>query len=155
MGRQKVMSPEIDGYRYAVLPFMATEGRRISLELVRAIGPALAHILGDGPVSKATIADLQVSPDAIGHAINSAFNHLSLERIDALIARLAEQTDAYGDGFGDAGAPLDKQFDEHFAARYKAMYQWLMFALRVNFADFFPGGHGGTVQSCQPSAARR
>lgn len=31
---------------------------------------------------------------------------------------------------------LDQVFDDHFAGRYDAMFEWLVFALQVNFADF-------------------
>jgi hypothetical protein len=62
-----------------------------------------------------------------------------VQEVDAIIEELADATEITGPGFGDAGAPLKRHFDEHFAGSYLAMYKWLAFALKANFADFFEG----------------
>jgi hypothetical protein len=147
MGRQKVTSQEIDGYRYAVVQLPATTGRKISVELAKALAPALTAMVKDaklGQVSVSSLLDKELSAGDIGDAVEVLFDRLPPRRIDELMTLFAEHSDVFGDGFGDGGAPLAKNFDEHFAGRYAAMYQWLWFALRVNFADFF-GDHGGEV----------
>jgi hypothetical protein len=52
---------------------------------------------------------------------------------------MSQNTEIYGEGFGDAGAPLSRNIDDHFAGRYDAMLEWFMFALEVNFSGFFGG----------------
>lgn len=144
--REKIKSHDIDGYTYTVVQLPATVGRKLSVEFARAIVPAVAALVGDktdgGGVSGSELQGLmgkKVDAAGLQKALDSLFANLPDTRIDEIMQLLSQHTDIYGPEYGDQGAPLDKQFDEHFAGRYKAMYRWLLFAVRVNFQDFFDG----------------
>lgn len=160
--RQKFKSQDIAGYRYVVTQLGADSGRKMADELVRALVPVLADLLKALPKSEQAVSagnvrdflDL-VDPSCIPDMVERAFKALPSERLDSIIEQLAETTDVFGEGYGDAGAPLGRNFDEHFAGRYKAMYQWLFFALKVNFADFFSEKVGELVSVDQRGPGRR
>lgn len=157
--RQTVTSHEIRGFKYSVRQLPATVGRRLSLQLARAVLPALTSLLDGAPGgSKQSVGQLigaQLKPDVLRQAVQTALSALPDAQMDDIIGLLAEHTDVYGPGFGDAGAPLSSHFAEHFAGRYRAMFEWLWFALKVNFADFFGDSIGATDLAPRVSADRR
>lgn len=155
MARQQVRSPEIDGFRYVVTQLDARTGRRLAFDLASSVLPAMAELMSALPDAK---PDKETLAKAIGNqgavsAVQRLVAALPPSRLDEITELMAESTAVHGPGYGDAGAPLSRQFEDHFAGRYKAMLQWLAFALRVNFADFF-GGTGGEVLRSPQSAAR-
>lgn len=151
MAREQIRSPVIDGYQYVVRQLGARTGRKIADELFRALLPALIELAASGDDKKGVKLESIIeglTAASARNAIEIALKALPPARVDALIDTLAGLTDIYSPGsdeFGDSGAPLSRQFDDHFAGRYKAMYQWLVFALKVNFADFFTEAVGEIV----------
>jgi hypothetical protein len=85
------------------------------------------------------VADLDLASVDIDSAAKALAASLSLDEFDAIVASMSASTEIWGPNFGDAGAPMPRHFDDHFAGRYVAMLKWLAFALKVNFADFFDG----------------
>jgi hypothetical protein len=83
-------------------------------------------------ISKADVAGMALDEIAVALV-------RSLDGVDTIIETLAKTTDIYGPGFGDAGAPMWRNFDEHFAGKYLALSKWFMFALKANFQDFIEG----------------
>jgi hypothetical protein len=160
MARQKIKSGDIAGYRYVVTQLGAIEGRKWADELGRAVIPAIVEVLSSLPEEtkkkKVTIEDVigAVGIQQARSGLDVILTGLPSARFDTLIGLLSENTDIYGPGFGDAGAPLARNFDDHFAGRYKAMFQWLAFALKVNFVDFFSERVGEIVTDPQMSTGR-
>jgi hypothetical protein len=120
------------------------------VEFARALVPALATIIGElsgkkglGSTDFQSLLDTDLDGDSLRAALDVVLENLSDTRVDEIMELMSQHTDIFGPGFGDQGAPLDKNFDDHFAGRYKAMYRWLVFAVRANFSDFF-GESGGT-----------
>ena len=100
------------------------------------------------------IADVDLSKVDLAGAASALADAVDPDEFDRIVEQLAATTEVWGPGFGDAGAPLGRNFDEHFASRYVAMLKWLAFALKVNFADFFDGkGLGGLVAGLRSQGA--
>lgn len=168
MARLKIKSGDIAGFRYVVTQLPGTEGRRWADELGRAVLPAIIELLDTLPaVDKKEITIKKIveliNVQQAKSAVSTILAALPSHRVDALIDDLSKSTEIYGPGFGDSGAPMsvdlngrqmNDNFNEHFAGRYKAMYQWLGFALKVNFADFFSERVGEIVTDPLTSTAR-
>ena len=166
MARERIKSHDIDGYQYIVTQLGAVQGKRLATELARAVLPALAQLLGDSklelPKDKGEKDALltrvleSISADQVQGALKLALDALPQARLEAIIGVMSDSTDILGPGFGEAGAPMNKNFDEHFAGRYRAMTKWLAFALKANFADFFGGSEqvGEVVADLQPNVSR-
>ena len=117
---------KIGGCEYKVTQLGAVKGRGAFLRLVKCLGPMLAGLAGKG----GKVADIDVG---------ALFSRLDLTEDDLTFFcdTFAEKTFVT---LPDGKMPrLDKVFDEHFAGSYSYMVQWLAFAVKVNFADFFDG----------------
>ena len=117
----KCESKKIGACEYRVTQLGAVAGRGAFLRLVRALGPMLAGLATAG--GKVDLGEV--------------FGRLELSEADLtyFCDLFAEKTFVM---LPDGKMPrLDKCFDEHFAGSYLFMVQWLAFAVKVNFADFF------------------
>jgi hypothetical protein len=141
MARDKVKSDEIDGFVYEVHQLPATKGEEIGAELVAMVLPMLGALAGEGngKVNVGSVGDLDLRALGLKATAEVFADKLTAPRLREIRAIMAAHTDIYGEGFGDAGAPLRLQYDEHFAGRYDAMLEWFAFALEVNFRGFFVG----------------
>ena len=118
---------KIGGCEYKVTQLGAIKGRGAFLRLVRCIGPVFAELAGKSGKGAKDID------------IGALFSRLELSEDDLTFFcdTFAEKTFVT---LPDGKMPrLDKVFDEHFAGSYSYMVQWLAFAVKVNFADFFDG----------------
>jgi hypothetical protein len=141
MARLKIKSEPIDGFTYEVTQLGAVEGKRIYAQVLKMVLPALGAALKGrdlAGISKADVAGMAL--DEIARALVGA-----LDGLDPIIDAMMKTTDIYGPGFGDAGAPMARNFDDHFAGRYAAMTRWVLFALKTQLWDFF--GDNASVQS--------
>lgn len=121
----KTDTTTIDGYRYSVAQLGSSEGRRILVKLTRLLGPALGRLVGgEGRPS-----------DAVSEAIAEFSAGANEDDLEDLCRTFGQSTELDVDG-KPMLLNLDMQ-ELHFAGRYGAMFQWLGFCLRVNYADFF------------------
>ena len=154
---RKTEQTTIDGMTYEVTQMGAVKGRRVTLLLFRAIGPAMgevvsANLLENGAKlflgfqagkdeAKAAVTDDLLA--TVGAALAKGFATLASsmrdEDLDALCEAFEETTQLVYKSTGGAAvrAPLKGQFDDHFAGRMVPMVQWLAFCVRVNFGNFF------------------
>lgn len=141
MARDKIKSAPIDGFIYEVHQLPATKGEEIGAELVSMVAPMIGALAGEGKgsIKIESVGDLDLRALGLKAAADVFASQLSSPRLREIRKLMAEHTEIYGEGFGDAGAPLERNYDEHFAGRYDAMLEWFMFALEVNFSGFFAG----------------
>jgi hypothetical protein len=149
MARLKIKSEPIDSYVYEVTQLGAVEGKRIYAQVLKMVLPALGAALKGrdlSGISKADVAGMALDEIAVALV-------RSLDGVDAIIETLAKTTDIYGPGFGDAGAPMWRNFDEHFAGKYLSLSKWFLFALKANFQDFIEGvaSAGSILASINPA----
>lgn len=141
MARDKIKSEPIDGFVYEVHQLPATKGEAIGAELVALIAPMIGALVGEGK-AEAKIENVgELDLRALGlHAASDVFaKFISSPKLIEIRKLMAKHTEIWGEGFGDAGAPLERNYDDHFAGRYDAMIAWFLFALEVNFSGFFVG----------------
>jgi hypothetical protein len=137
----KKESATINGQKYEVTQLPYSAGHRLLLRLYKVLGPALAEAFANAPDLKdSSIGDLplrKIGP-ALGAAATRLAQDLSEEDFDHMVETLAEYTRL----IDDTGRPkkLDADAREfHFAGNYLELFQWLGFALRVNYLGFSNG----------------
>ncbi len=150
MAREKIKSEPIDGFVYEVHQLPATKGEEIGAELVAMVVPMLGALAGEGKGVKIDgVGDLDLEALGLKAAAEVFATSITSPKLRNIRQLMAAHTEIYGEGFGDAGAPLSRNYDDHFAGRYDAMIEWFLFALEVNFRDFF-GGLWGRLSARYP-----
>ncbi len=108
-------SKSISGVDYHVTTLGAIEGRKVYVQLMKALAPGLKS-------SK--------TEDFLSNVLMNLDEAVVVDLSD----RFARVTTV---DVGGALRPCLKDiFDLHFAGKYSEMTQWLMFCLEVNFGDF-------------------
>lgn len=122
---QAMRSPEtreIGEHTFEVTPLGFTAGRKLFVRLSRAFGPAIGH-LSTG------------RPQDLAAALSSALEGLSDEDLNHVSEIFGETTRVVQ---GAKMPYLSKDLRETlFAGRILLFFQWIAFALEVNYADFF------------------
>lgn len=145
---------KINGVGYEVTKLPYTPGHSLLLRLTRALGPALGQGVIDGThnVNLKDLLNVQVGP-ALGSAIKALSETLNAEDFDYIVDTLAEYTKiSKAEG---KWIPLKAEMEFHFAGNYFELFQWLGFALKVNYGGFFSeqgiGGLLGKMKGAQRS----
>lgn len=135
----------IGEHTYFVTQLGALQGRKLLRRLVAIAGPALAELVKELPPASKDgrgfdLGALNLS--TVGAAVEALTERMTEEELEHVCNVLAARTEVQLDP--ERRVPLQSIFDVHFAGRYSAMFQWLAFALEVNFRDFFAGSGTGT-----------
>ena len=125
------------GYQVTKLPYKAS--KRVLLRLYKALGPALGQGLADalaGPSGLRSVLGTEIGP-ALGAAVRTLAETLAEDDFDFVVEALAEYTQiSKSEG---KWLPLKQEMEFHFAGNMPELFQWLAFALRVNYGGFFDG----------------
>jgi hypothetical protein len=160
MSQLDAETKEIDGHTYKVMmldPLVATDLLadigQILAPTLGAIGGVLAKEKGDtlNKMFDGFEADDDTNIDAaIEKAVVGFFQRFDKAKQRELIQTLAKVTVVV---MPDGKEPrLQDTFQIHFRGRLKALYQWLAFALKVQFQDFFSGTDIGISRVVQKVA---
>lgn len=101
--------------------------------LQRAVGPALGSLLGD---AKGADMDKAVDMALVGRLLSTPID-------DDAVWKLSEALAAGSVLLEQGGGPLLPRLSKVFEGDLAGMFEWLMFAVEVNFADFFKRALGG------------
>jgi hypothetical protein len=153
MAQTDGQSTVIDGQTYTVYPLDPLTANDILIDLGHVIGPSLGAL--------ASASD-QGEPGSqlINEAIGGLFKRIEKEKMREIIDRLSKVTEVATDG--GKVPQLSTIFVLHFKGRIGALYQWLWFALKVQFKDFFDlaapaiarfGDLAGAAQSNYPTTS--
>lgn len=125
-------SRKIGDCTYTTTLLSASEGLAINPLLYRALGPAVAELAANLPEGDLSLGDLPWA------AVTAAVKELTLRLDEADLRTLTTKFAAVTEvTLPDGKKPrLNDVFDVHFAGKYARMYQWLLFCLEANFADF-------------------
>jgi len=147
--RKSETSEAIGGYRYKVRQLGTSDGLGVLTQIARMILPSAGAVVGGGSIQE--LMNSSLDGDKFAKIATQLATSLNGSDVNQIIQKLAAHTDILGPGFGDAGAPLDVHFDDHFAGRYRDLVKWAQFALKVNFANFLSGlvPGGGTEPDSQ------
>lgn len=130
----------INGHQYEVTQLPYSQGKSLLVRLFKVLGPTFARLVAGAPsINDKNLADLQVSEvvPALASAADQLAQDLSEEDLDATVGALGEFSYVLE---GKTRHQLKADFLEfHFAGNYTELFQWLAFALRVNYLGFLKG----------------
>jgi len=132
-------STDIGGVAYQVTQLPAMRGLKLLNRLGRALGPALADLLG-GAESLSSIAQMDLG--ALGVSVRALFDRLTEDELQFFTATLLENARVTING---QVGPLMPVFDLHFAGQYENLFRLLWFALETNYGNFSGGLVGRLV----------
>jgi hypothetical protein len=133
----------IDGVTFQVAPFMAVEGLRLQLYLVRTFGPALGEILGGVDTKKVdSIGDISLGGDGVTKGLEKLFDQLDENSFEALVKRLLANVIAiWTEGGKSRSVSFGQDFETAmqliFLGKLFSIYKLIIFVLKVNYPDFF------------------
>lgn len=132
----------IDGLDVTVAQLPPRKGFKLGVKLFKYVGPAIAQMGGEE----------EVDLERLKPVLMSLMHSLDDDELEAIMLQVFETAYVVRDVDGKATkfelnnpAKIDAAFED----KLPAMFQALMFALEVNFADFFsgdaPNGAGATT----------
>lgn len=132
---------EIDGTRWTVNEFSATEGLRLLTRLTKLCGAPVAKLLGSIPKGGvASLLDSEIDFGALGAAVMELVSVLDEREVEELAKRILANTLAGGEDCG-------RRFDTVFQGRYATLGKVVMFVLEVNYkvplSDLLQAGSAG------------
>ena len=130
---------QIGEHVYRVRHMMAKQVLQTAPVIARMLLPTIGK-LADGVLSSGgSLKDIlkkDISKLSIGAATEALVTHWDQTEVERLIDILAANSEVE---IGGKWPSLKQQFDQHFTARNKEMLGWIMFALEVQYGDFFGG----------------
>lgn len=145
MSQLESESITIGKYTFKVHKLPWDKAQDVLIDIVQTIGPAMGKTLG--AVQKHGFKDLlesDVGDTDASDVIGALATGLSKERMNSLIRTMASVTHCNGQ-------PLTNTMEIVFRGDLPLMYQWLAFALRVNYANFI-GWLGGAIKDVIPAS---
>lgn len=119
----------IDGHEYEVFMLAPKTARRILVEMVKVVGPALGQLVDSTPGGISKIMEMDTEGIKWASIIGELSTRLDADMLDAHMSALAEKTHV-------GGKPLAGVFDLHFMGGIGTMFKWYAFALKVNYGNF-------------------
>ena len=132
MSQADCKTREIDGMKYSVYMLPPKTARKMLTRIFQVAGPSIGSIIGqqDDDVSKVA-----------GPVLAEFAGRLDDADLDWMMNDLAKITTAE---VSPGKEPfIGTIFDIHFRGRIAHMFKWFVFALEVQFADFWEGSDGG------------
>ncbi len=127
---REAQTKEIGGSTYIVDLLAPKPGMALLIDLLKVAGPAFAEALGTG--SAAGLLNAELGSEPMRAAVQALCVNVESAKVQSVIDRLANVTTIL-----DAGK-LSSIYDIHFArAGYLELMQWLAFAIKTQYADFF------------------
>lgn len=126
---REAQSTTIGGHTYEVRMLGATASYKLLLEIGKVIGPSFGHVV-DSAGNVEQVLDTDVSGAFLSKAIEALVENLDEARFDRIVGKLKEVTNV-------DGKPLAPIFEEHFRGSMGQMFQWIAFAVKSQYEDFF------------------
>jgi len=127
----------INGHVYEVTQLPYSPGHKLLLLLGRKLGPALATAFAGIPNKKnVDLGDREIATlaPAFSEALSKLLQDLDEASFDFMVETLAHYSKIeIKEG---VMAPLKGEMEMHFASNYGELFQWLLFALRINYVGF-------------------
>jgi len=131
MSQQYCESKQIVEHKYEVFPLPPMVSHNLLIDVSKMIGPSLGPLF-DRFTGKNVdeILKTKLDSDFLTKAFDSFFANVNKETIEIVIKALREKTMV-------DGKELHKIFDIHFLGNLDEMYQWLFFAMKVQWGKLF------------------
>lgn len=127
-------------------------GRKVMMRMVGFIGPALV-------AGKKSLSEGRGDISMIGAALEAFQKSAKDEDVDfiedamASVTKIVNVATMTNGSTQETTTDLVTVFDDHFAGNYGEMFEWLLFALEVNFAGFTKGKNFGMLFSILAKSA--
>ncbi len=139
----------IDDKKYCITQLGWREGKTVLMRLFKILAPSVGSLvkgLNNVP-GKDSLLDANISFDNVSDALNSLSSYLNDEDMTYFIETFAKKTMVTMPGGAIIKLGNQFQVDEGsmeavFGGDYQALMRWLMFAIEVNYANFFTGAGG-------------
>ena len=127
---------EINGKTFSVAPFMAVEGLRLKVYIMKKFGSALAQLISEKGL------ETEISSRNLSKAVETLMNNLTEDEFISFLKRISVNTTvSWKDEDGthtlafanDFNTAMDAVFKEHLFD----IYPFIGFVLEVNYPDFF------------------
>ena len=144
MSQMDCQETVIDAVTYTVYMLPPKAATDMLVDIGKVIGPSLGTIL-DAASEKGGITpllDMSVNSEFFSKAAGQLFERMDKAVLRSMIDQLAQVSMA-------DGVKLDSTFDIHFRGRLGSMFQWLTFALKVQFGNFLSALGDATGQGAK------
>lgn len=112
---------DIGGVSYEVFMLPPRVGMSMLVDIGKVVGPALGLVNAGSEDGNENEMFMKVASTLISGIDKQTLNYVC--------DKLSEVTHVNG-------MPLDKVFDSHFMGKMGSLFQWLVFALEVQYSDF-------------------
>ena len=121
----------ISGHKFEVFKLGPFEAQDVLIDIGQVLAPALGKAAKafDAVKTSESVLDLDVDDPRVSTGIAALVQGITKERMRQLINTMASVTHC-------DGTPLDRVLEVVFRGDLSLMYQWLWFALTVNFGNF-------------------
>jgi len=154
---REIHSTVIDGDRYEMTMFGASQGYRIFHRLFKILGPVLGKVM-DAAVDVQDIRDVDLSSGAVAEGLQALSGAMKESDLDYLIDAMRKCTHV-GIGGSEKTTPLAGVFEMHFSGRIGSMFKWLAWGLKVQYSSFGdafaslrPPSEGDASQAATPAS---
>jgi hypothetical protein len=145
-----VRTKEIRGEQYSMTLLNTEAGEEPLVRLIELLGPAFVDTISSkqvlGLIADAARADRNIDGDfmvevaaPLAEAARGVIGRLQRNDLSYFAGVFKPLTKV---GRGKSAQELETVYDVHFAGKYGALRDWLVWCLMENFADFFGGGGG-------------
>jgi hypothetical protein len=150
----------INGTEYEVTMLPYSLGRKLLVRLYKVLAPPLASVVAEAPnvngdveLNLESLATLIGLAPALSAGANTLAEHLTEDDLEYVVSTLMQFTKIKNER--GIFVPLTKADAEfHYAGNYGEQFQWLWFALKVNYAGFLKGQSLADL-SAKAEAARK
>lgn len=136
---------EIDGNRWTVQQFSATEGLRVLSKLTKLLGGPVGKAIG-GLQGEGSILDAKLDFAIFGDAIGELTSRMDEDEIINLVKRLLANTRCNNQ-------EVLQQFDTLFMANYATLFKVILLVVEVNFKIPLAGYLAGVAEQAQANTS--
>lgn len=148
MSQMDCQETVIDGVTYSVYMLPPKAAMDMLVDIGKVVGPSLGTIL-DAASEKGGIThllDMSVNSEFFSKAAGQLFERMDKAVLRSTIDQLVQVSMA-------DGVKLDSIFEIHFRGKLGSMFQWLTFALKVQFGNFLSALGDATTQGVMETKA--
>jgi len=127
---------QIGAFHYKVKQLADPKGMSLLVRLTKVLTPVLGAGLKGIPESSDGISLGELTTGAIGDALIALADRIAEDDMEYIYSTLA--TEATFSQDGSAWFPIASD-SSHWSGRYLQKFQWIVFALEVNYSDFLGG----------------
>lgn len=144
---QDVKEKKIGEHTYRVRYLPPSKVLKIFSSLFKMLAPAFGKLVDGSLKDGANVSDVlnrEIKNISIGAAVEALVERWDDANVEALIRDLAIYSEVSTDG--QRWPSVKDVYEVHFTGRPKELFEWVYFALEMQFKDFFPASGGSVLE---------